>query len=99
MSQARTIAQRYFAFKVLSSALQEYGNANNGQFPTELAQLASYFESPVDSSVLDGWEIVPGRSLPRDLRVEEAWVITQKAPINAELDQRIVVGLRGVPIR
>jgi hypothetical protein len=34
--------------------------------------------------------------LPSELQrqVKEPWVITQKAPINATLDQRVVIGLK-----
>jgi hypothetical protein len=28
------------------------------------------------------------------MRSDEDWVITQKAPVNAELDQRIVIGMK-----
>ena len=95
MSLARGRAQQHFAMD-LSNALQQYGKNNNGQFPTDLSQLTSYFKSPVDDSVLQGWTILPGSSLPSEMQVEGDWVMTQKVPINAELDQRWVVGLKGV---
>jgi hypothetical protein len=81
----------------LGNALRKYGNDNNGQFPTDLSQLTSYFKSPVDD-VLQGWMILPGGSLPSSMRMvgEPEWVITQKAPINAELDQRWVVAPNGI---
>jgi hypothetical protein len=47
----------------------------------------------VDDSVLQDWTILPTTSLPSGLRGDEDRVITLKAPINAESDQRIVVGL------
>jgi RNA polymerase sigma factor (sigma-70 family) len=94
MSSARGMAQIHFAGTVLGDALRQYGKDNNGQFPTELSQLAPYFKSPVDASVLRDWTILPTSSLPSEMRVHEDWVITQKAPVNAALDQRIVVGLK-----
>jgi hypothetical protein len=94
MSSARSKAQIHFARTTLGDALRQYGKNNNGQFPTDLSQLASYFKSPVDDSVLRDWTILPTSSLPSEMRVEEDWVITQKAPINAEQDQRVVVGLK-----
>jgi hypothetical protein len=94
MSSARATAQNQFAMSVLSPALREYGKNNNGQFPTDLSQLAPYFKSPVDDSVLRDWVILPGSSLPDALRSGENWVITQKAPVNAESDQRMVIGLK-----
>jgi hypothetical protein len=93
MSNARHKAQMRFAKGALSNALGQYGNSNNGQFPTELAPLAPYFKSPMDGSVLEGWVVVSTSSLPEDLRVSGEWAITQKAPINPELDQRCVIGM------
>ena len=88
-------AQQRLAIE-LSNALQQYGKNNNGQFPTDLSQITSYFKSPVDDAVLQGWAILPASSMPSEMQVEGDWVITQKVPINAELDQRWVVGLKGV---
>jgi RNA polymerase sigma factor (sigma-70 family) len=93
MGMARTKGRIHFAKSMLISALHQYAKDNNGQFPTALPQLASYFNPPVDDSVLQDWTILPTTSLPSELRGDEDQVITQKAPINAELDQRIVVGL------
>jgi len=94
MSSARSSAQMEFALSVLFPALREYSKNNNAQFPTDLSQLAPYFKSPVDASVLHDWAILPGSSLPDAMRANEDWVITQKAPVNAEWDQRIAIGLR-----
>ena len=94
MSSVRGRAQISFASTILWDALRQYGKDNSGQFPTDLSQLASYFKSPVDDSVLQDWTILRTSSLPSEMRVDEDWVITQKAPINAELDQRVVVGLK-----
>jgi RNA polymerase sigma factor (sigma-70 family) len=94
MSSARSSAQIHFADSVLSDALRQYGKNNNGQFPTDVSQLAPYFRSPVADSILQDWAILPGSSLPGAMRSDEDWVITQKAPVNAELDQRIVIGLK-----
>jgi RNA polymerase sigma factor (sigma-70 family) len=96
MSNARGRAQTSFAHKVLEDALSRYGKDNHGQFPTDLSQLARYLKTPVDDSVLQGWAILPANSLPSELQrqVKEPWVITQKAPINATLDQRVVIGLK-----
>jgi hypothetical protein len=76
--------------------LRQFGKNNNGQFPTDLSQLTPYFKSPVDDAVLQDWTILPKSSLPRAMRVQEDWVITQKAPVNAERDQRVAVGLKSM---
>jgi hypothetical protein len=94
MSSVRSGAQIRFAHSVLDHALEQYGKNNGGQFPTDLSQLTPYFKSPVDDSVLANWTILPASSLPTGMRVDEDWVITQKAPVNAELDQRVVIGMK-----
>jgi len=96
MSRARKKAQIHFAKSELGNALQQYGKNNNGQFPTDLSQLEPYFKAQVDASVLMGWQIVSTSSLPPEMRVAGDWVITQKAPANADLNQRVVVGMKGV---
>ena len=94
LSKARSKAQINFALGALDSALRQYGKNNNGQFPTDVSQLAPYFKSPVDPSVLQGWAVLPTSSLPSAMRVDEPWVITQRAPVDAAQDQRIVIGMK-----
>lgn len=96
MSSARSSAQSRFATSMLQDALRQYGKNNSGQFPTDLSQLTPYFISPVDDSVLQDWTILPGSSLPGTMRSDEDWVITQKAPVNGERDQRVVFGLKSM---
>jgi hypothetical protein len=97
MSQARSRAQLDFAL-ILSDALHEYGKNNNGQFPTAVSQLGPYFKSPVDDSVLQDWTILPTRSLASEIRVDGDMAITQKAPVDAELDQAVAVSLMGTQV-
>jgi len=94
MSSARSGSQIRFGMSILNDALEQYGKNNGGRFPTDLSQLAPYFKSPVDDSVLANWTILPTSSLPSGMRVDEDSVITQKAPVNAELDQRVVIGMK-----
>ena len=95
-SNARSRAQVRFVDDHLEEALKRYGKESNGRFPTELSELIPYFDSPVEDSVLQRWAIFPARRLPDELqkRVKEPWVITQKAPVDAELDQRMVIGFK-----
>jgi hypothetical protein len=56
----RSAAKTEFA-SIAQGALNSYAQANNGQLPTDLSQLKPYFGSPVDDSVLQGYEITqPG---------------------------------------
>ena len=90
----RSRAQLDFASSYLWDALRKYGREHSGQFPTDVSLLAPYFKIPVDDATLADWTIIPTASLPEKLQVDEPLVITQKAPIDIENDQRIVVGLK-----
>jgi len=92
MSWLRMDADGRFARKALP-ALQQYVQANNGQFPTELSQLEPYFESPIDDAILQRYEIIPTNSVVASLATSGGdQLITEKAPINKELDLRTAIG-------
>jgi hypothetical protein len=74
-------------------ALRQYAQINNGQFPTDLSQLKPYFESPIDDAILQRYEIVPTKSLVSSLaELGGDRLITEKAPVNKELDLRTAIG-------
>jgi len=98
MSAVQNVAEYNLATRMLHPALQRYARDNSGQFPNDFSQLRPWFNSPIDDAVLQRWQILPATNLVRELQVlaGEDWVITQKAPINEALDQRILVGLSSV---
>jgi hypothetical protein len=79
---------------MLRPALKRYTQANDGHFPTDLAQLQPSFDSPVDDAMLQRWNIVPAKTVP-NVQVGGDWIITQKAPVDDMFDQRIVIGPNG----
>lgn len=92
-SALRNTAENRFR-RMAYKAVQKYGEANNGQFPTDLSQLHAYFESPIDDTILQRYAIVPARTLTF---LGEGWnggdwVITQRAPINPKWDSRVAIG-------
>ena len=95
MSNLRFDGEMEFARRA-TKALQLFVQANSGQFPADLAQLKPYFESPVEDAILDRYQIVPAKSLNIQPGPVGDWVITQKAPVNPELDARLVINLRGM---
>jgi len=97
MSHLRSRGELAFS-KAAFQALQQYAQANHGQFPAALSQLKPYFASPMDDALLERYEIVPAKNLniEADVEAPEDWVITQKAPVNRELDHRSAVSLRGL---
>ena len=92
MSNVRANAESR-VLDLLHGALRQYGQAHNGQFPTELSHLAPYFRTPIDDSILNRYEIVRAESLVRELQLGEDWVITQKAPVDEEWDVRLTISL------
>ena len=91
MSWLRMDADGEFARRA-KPALQQYVQANNGQFPTDLSQLEPYFESPIDDAILQRYEIVPTKSLvPSLTELGGDWLITEKTPVNTN-DLRTAIG-------
>jgi RNA polymerase sigma factor (sigma-70 family) len=71
-------------------ALRQYMQANDGRFPTEIAQLQPYFKSPVDEAILQRYEIIPAKSIPgADMGGD--WIIVTKAPVD-QPDFRLGIG-------
>jgi RNA polymerase sigma factor (sigma-70 family) len=90
LATLRSVAQNTFA-GILHAALQKWSEANHDQFPTDLGQLQSDFDSPVDPAMLDRWQIVPqkGSGLGGDNQ------ITQKTTPDEMFDARINIGTHG----
>lgn len=89
----RNTAQQKLA-GMLRPALDKYIKANNGAFPTEIAQLMPHFEPAIDPAILSRYGIFP-ESEASYVKMGGDWIITQKEPIDAEFDQRIVIGPNG----
>ena len=88
----RNTAENKFASQV-QTALQKYSQANGAQFPTDLSQLQPYFDSPVDDSILQRWEITPAQTVP-NLGMGDP-IITQKTAVDDLFDLRFAIGPRG----
>jgi RNA polymerase sigma factor (sigma-70 family) len=95
-SLARQMAQENFAHTFLQPALKQYTEAHSGQFPSDMAALKPYFPSSVDDAILERWQVIDAKRLTHlrhNLRNED-WVITQKAPVNRAIDQRLTISLQ-----
>ena len=79
---------------LLQPALSKFLKANNGDFPTDVSQLLTYLEGSVDPSVLGRYAMMPASAHPNVVMGGDL-IITQVAPVDRELDQRIVIGPRG----
>jgi RNA polymerase sigma factor (sigma-70 family) len=97
ISHVRTGAEINKVIPALFRSLKEYVKVNNGQFPTDLSQMKPYFELPIDDAILQRWEIIPASSVVplivnSEIGVSGEWVITQKGPVNAVWDARVLIG-------
>jgi len=92
MRMARANAELPF-HSMLQRALRQYAQDNNGQFVTDLSQLKPYFKSPIDDTILQRYQILPASNLVSELQPGGDWAITEKAPVNQELDIRVAIGL------
>jgi hypothetical protein len=72
------------------NSLNQYKQANNGQFPGNISQLQPYFNPPVDDSILQRWEVAPGGTVP-SLSMGDT-IITQIAAVDSTYDSRYAVG-------
>jgi RNA polymerase sigma factor (sigma-70 family) len=93
LSNLRSAGEFKFISTLLSPALTQYAQANNGQFPTDLAQLQPYFPSPVEDAILERWEIAPANTVRTDDFGDP--IITQKTAVDEDWDPRYAVGLKG----
>jgi RNA polymerase sigma factor (sigma-70 family) len=90
LGRLRSAVENHLAGKI-HDALVKYSEANNDQFPTDLAQLQSYFDPPIDPDMLDRWQILPFKNsgLGGDFQ------ITQKSTPDEMFDSRYTIGVRG----
>jgi RNA polymerase sigma factor (sigma-70 family) len=76
---------------MLKKALTGYMRGNNGQMPTDLAQLQPYFDSPLEDAILQRWEIASAATV-KSLGLGGDVIITQKAPVDDVFDTRYGIG-------
>lgn len=86
LAELRKRGEDYFT-KRLGAALRKYMAANAGQRPDEISELAPYLDPPVDSAMLDRWEIVPKYAFAGQQFASDQ-IITEKAAVDPEFDSR-----------
>ncbi len=93
LANVRRMAENAFV-SAAQGALGKYMKANNEQFPTELTQLQPFFDTPMDPAILQRWEILPQTAMP-NMNMGGDWIITEKAPVDRELDSHSAFGPNG----
>lgn len=92
-AKLRSTAEGKFA-PLLRKALSNYRKSNNKDFPSDLSQLQAYFDSPVDETILQRWEIAPASRI-RSLQFGGDVIITQREPVDELYDTQYGIGPDG----
>jgi len=82
---------------VMERALDKYIEANNGQLPTQVSDLGAFFEPPIDSAILDRYQMMVSGNVS-NLPPGEAgrWVVEEKdSPAISKAGGRLRIGPKG----
>jgi RNA polymerase sigma factor (sigma-70 family) len=74
----------------IGSALYSFAHANNGQLPTDLAQLKPYLRIPLDDSILERYRLLHSGHV--DDFSAGTWFVVEKAPVDRDYDTRAKFG-------
>jgi RNA polymerase sigma factor (sigma-70 family) len=91
LSGLRGAGESAFITTELQPALNQYAQANNGQFPTDISQLQPFFNSQVDDSILQRYGVTPASAVGNIGGGGDS-VITQIAPVDRDYDVRFYLG-------
>jgi hypothetical protein len=93
LSSVRHAAENKFA-STLQPAIVKFAEANNGMGLTNTSQLQPYFETPIAEKLLQRWGAFPA-DFVSNVKLGGDWIVTQNAPVDAEFDQRVIIGPSG----
>jgi hypothetical protein len=85
LGEVRALAVTNFT-KLLNPAVRKFALAASGRPPSSILALAPYFETPIDSVVLERYEFVPGGA-SREYG-PNAITVREKSPVDADYDSR-----------
>jgi hypothetical protein len=92
LATLRSMAENKFG-KMYQHALQSYLDSNNNQYPTDVSQLESYFNPPIDEAVLQRWKLIPANNANGSEGLGGNLVLTEKVPVDELFDSRNTIGL------
>jgi RNA polymerase sigma factor (sigma-70 family) len=92
LSQLRRDAKRTFAYS-MGEALANYIAGNNGQLPGDISQLGSYFNPPIDGTILQRYQLLQTGNLS-DIPNGEP-LIAEKAPVDNQYDSLFTISATG----
>lgn len=92
LSQLRRDAKRTFA-NSLGAALANYVSGHSGQLPGDISELASYFNPPIDGTILQRYQLLQTGNLS-DIPNNES-LIAEKAPVDDQYDSLFKISATG----
>ena len=92
LSQLRRDAKRTFAYS-MGEALANYIGRNNGQLPGDISQLESYFNPPIDGTILQRYQLLQKGNLINIPNNEP--LIAEKAPVDDQYDSLFKISAAG----
>ncbi len=93
LSKLRSLAKNKFGM-LATHALDGFIRANNGDLPSDPAQLKPFFEVPVDDETLQRYRMLHTGNL-KDLPKDTTWVISERAPVDRDYDSHLYIGPNG----
>jgi RNA polymerase sigma factor (sigma-70 family) len=93
LSSLRSSAKGMFG-KMMQKALKQYTDANGGMLPSDILQLQSYFNPPVDPSTLQRYELVQSGNLA-DSSPNKALIAEIAPPVDDDYDTRFDFRMNG----
>lgn len=91
-SQLRLLAESHVEHQ-LEPAMKKYSDANQGSFAQDVALLKPYLDPPLEDAILGRYTVYSGDHFKLQMLGHGAeWIITQKGPVDSELDQCMAIG-------
>ena len=89
LSEVRKAAKNDFA-PIMSEALNEFVDSNNGRLPDDLSQIRPYFKTPVDDAILQQYKLLHTGNL-RDLP-GGVFLVADKQVVDEQNDKPLSIG-------
>ena len=89
LSEVRKAAKNDFA-PIMSKALNEFLDANNGRLPDDLSEIRPYFKTPVDDAILQQYKLLHTGNL-RDLP-GGVFLVADKQVVDEQNDKPLSIG-------
>jgi RNA polymerase sigma factor (sigma-70 family) len=92
LSQLRRDAKRTFTYSI-GEAMANFVAGNNGRLPGDISQLVSYFNPPIDGTILQRYQLLQTGNLS-DVPKNEP-LIAEKAPVDDKYDSLFKISATG----